>query len=112
MGAYFDMFLDSAGEFRFNLHASNGEKILHSEGYVSKSGCLNGIDSVRTNSTSGDNFETFKDTAGKYRFRLRARNGEIIGQSEAYESIAGCSSGIASVMRNAPVAEIRDHTIR
>lgn len=35
-------------------------------------------------------FEIAKDKAGKYRFRLKAGNGEIIAVSEAYETIARC----------------------
>ena len=33
-------------------------------------------------------FELYADKAGKYRFRLKAGNGEIIAVSEAYESKA------------------------
>ena len=35
-------------------------------------------------------FEITKDTAGEYRFRLRAPNGEIIAVSESYKSKDGC----------------------
>lgn len=45
----FEIYLDKKGEFRFRLKARNGEPILASEGYTAKSGCKNGIDSVRTN---------------------------------------------------------------
>lgn len=38
------------GEFQFNLKAGNGQIILTSQGYPSKSSCENGIESVRTNS--------------------------------------------------------------
>ena len=48
----FEIFKDKAGEFRFRLKAGNGEPILASEGYVSKAGCKNGIDSVRRNADS------------------------------------------------------------
>ncbi|MCL1890906.1 MAG: YegP family protein [Coriobacteriia bacterium] len=48
----FEIFLDKAGEFRFHLMAANGEIVLASEGYVAKSGCKNGIDSVTRNSDS------------------------------------------------------------
>ena len=40
---------DARGEYRFNLKAGNGEIIASSEGYKSKSGCLNGIESVKKN---------------------------------------------------------------
>jgi uncharacterized protein YegP (UPF0339 family) len=55
-------------------------------------------------------YEIFKDAAGKFRFRLKAPNGEIIAASEAYENRAGCENGIASVTRNAAIANIRDLT--
>jgi len=51
-------------------------------------------------------FEIYQDTAGKYRFRLKAANGEVIAVSEAYESKDGCKNGIESVKTNAPIAEI------
>ena len=53
-------------------------------------------------------FEIFKGAAGKFRFRLRAPNGEIIATGEAYESKDGCKKGIASVKENAPKAMIKD----
>jgi len=51
-------------------------------------------------------FEIYTDKAGKCRWRLKAANGEIIAASEAYESEASCKNGIASVKKNAPIAEI------
>lgn len=45
----FEIYLDKKNEFRFRLKARNGEPILASEGYTAKSGCKNGIDSVRKN---------------------------------------------------------------
>ena len=51
-------------------------------------------------------FEVYADVAGKCRWILKATNGEIIATSEAYESEAACKNGIASVKKNAPIAEI------
>jgi uncharacterized protein YegP (UPF0339 family) len=59
---------------------------------------------------AGERFEIFKDAVGKFRFRLRAQNGEIIAESGAYESKEGAQKGIASVKENAAKAEIRDYT--
>ncbi len=55
-------------------------------------------------------FEIYKDSAGKFRFRLRAANSEIIAVSEGYESKASCKTGIQSVKTNAPKAKIVDMT--
>ena len=49
-------------------------------------------------------FELYKDKAGKYRFRLKASNGQVIAVGEAYESKAAAENGIASVQENAPGA--------
>ncbi len=51
-------------------------------------------------------FEIFNDKNGKFRFRLKAANGEIIATSEAYETKQGCEKGIASVRENAAKAKI------
>jgi uncharacterized protein YegP (UPF0339 family) len=45
----FEVWTDKAGEYRFNLKASNGEVIATSEGYKSKDSCMNGIQSVKEN---------------------------------------------------------------
>jgi uncharacterized protein len=55
-------------------------------------------------------FEVYTDSSGKYRFRLKAGNGEIIASGEAYESRTGALNGIDSVKRNATDAEIVDIT--
>jgi uncharacterized protein YegP (UPF0339 family) len=51
-------------------------------------------------------FEWYKDKAGKFRFRLKAANGEIVAVSEGYASKEGCVNGIESVKKNAPIAKI------
>lgn len=46
-------------------------------------------------------FEIYLDKAKKYRFRLKAKNGEIICASQAYSSRSSCMKGIKSVAKNA-----------
>jgi len=98
------------GEFQFNLKAGNGQVILTSEGYTTKSACNNGIESVRKNSQDDSRFDRKTSTNGKPYFNLKASNGQIIGNSEMYESEASRDNGIASVTKNAPDAEISDLT--
>lgn len=87
-------------EFQFILKADNGETILVSEGYSSKSSCENGIESVRENSKYDSRYICKKSIDGKFYFNLEAANGEIIGTSEMYESESGMSNGIMSVKQN------------
>ena len=55
-------------------------------------------------------YQVYKDTAGKFRFRLRAANNKIVAVSEAYERKAGCINGVKSVQKNCG-APIEDKTI-
>lgn len=106
--------------FKFDLKAVNGEVIATSEVYSTKAACLNGVASVKNNcvgeiedqtvepveAVKHPKFELYTDKAGEFRFRLKAKNGEIIATSEGYKSKASCENGIASVKKNAPDAEI------
>ncbi|WP_458400986.1 YegP family protein [Mailhella sp.] len=106
---------------KFDLKAGNGEVIASSEVYSSDAACRKGIESVRRNAVEAKledqtvedftkvthpKFELYVDKAGEFRFRLKAKNGEIIAVSEGYKSKASCLNGIESVRRNAPEAEI------
>jgi uncharacterized protein len=55
-------------------------------------------------------FELYKDAAGKFRFRLKASNGQVIATGEAYESRASAMKGIESVRNNAGAATLDDQT--
>jgi uncharacterized protein YegP (UPF0339 family) len=94
------------GEFQFNLKADNHQVILSSEGYTTKSNCENGIDSVRKNSQEDGKFDRRRSKNEKHYFNLKATNGQIIGTSEMYETIASMEVGIASVAKNAPDASL------
>jgi len=106
---------------KFYLKAGNGEVIASSEVYTSEAACRKGIESVRRNAVEAKledqtvenvakvthpKFEMYTDKAGEFRFRLKAKNGEIIAVSEGYKSKASCLNGIESVRKNAPEAEI------
>lgn len=96
------------GEYQFNLKANNGQVILTSEGYSSKAGCENGIESVRKNAQDEDKFEKKTASNGKYYFNLKATNGQVIGSSQMYADESGRDNGIASVKANAPDASVAE----
>ena len=52
-----------------------------------------------------------KKTNTGVKFDLKATNGQVIASSQVYKSDATCKSGIASVQKNAPLAEIEDQTV-
>lgn len=105
----------------FNLKAGNGEVIATSEIYATEAACMNGIESIRRNAieakledqtvegyeaVTNPKFEVYTDKAGEFRFRLRAKNGEIIAVGEGYKTKASCLNGIDSIRRNAPEASV------
>ena len=112
--------------FMFNLKAGNGEVIATSETYNSLDACKNGINSVITNApeaavedqtvegfaTEKDpKFELYADKKGEFRFRLKAKNGQIIATGEGYKAKAGCKNGIESIKKNvvdAKIVEVED----
>ena len=44
------------------------------------------------------------------KFDLKAPNGQVVASSQVYASMKSCKNGIASVVRNAPIAPIEDQT--
>lgn len=107
--------------FKFDLYAGNGEIIATSEVYSGEESCLKGVESVVKNASIANfedlteepvktavnpKFEMYKDKAEEYRFRLKARNGEVIAASEGYKSKSSCLNGIESVKKNAVDAKI------
>jgi len=51
-------------------------------------------------------FEVYTDKAGETRFRLKARNGQIIATGEGYKTMKSCLNGIASIRKNAAESEV------
>ena len=102
--------LGSGEAFRFNLKAGNGEIILTSESYQSKSAALNGIESCKKSAADDARYDRRIAKNEQPYFVLKAGNGEIIGKSEMYSGNAAMENGIASVKKNGPDAEIDDDT--
>ena len=125
----FEIICDAADRWRFHLKAANGEIIAASQSYGSKEAAEVGIASIKKNApiakivdltlTAGmpdtkpatgivqdPAFEIFHDIAEKFRFHLKAANGEIILASQSYGSKEAAEVGIASIKKNAPIAKI------
>ena len=107
--------------FVFNLLATNGQVVATSEVYNKRDSLRNGIASVQRNApeagiedqtaekpakVANPKFEVYADKAGKFRFRLKAKNGQVIAVGEAYETKKAALAGVASVKKNAPGAKI------
>ena len=52
-----------------------------------------------------------RETATGIKFDLKATNGQVIATSEVYTTEDACKNGIASVIKNAPVAAVENQTV-
>lgn len=110
MAGKFELKLSANGKYHFNLKAGNGQVILSSELYESKSAALNGIESMKKNGGDPARYETKVNSKGEPYFILKAGNGQEIGRSEYYSGDAACKNGMESVQKNAPDGELVDTT--
>jgi uncharacterized protein YegP (UPF0339 family) len=109
------------GNFVFRLIAPNRETIATGEAYTSLGACKTGIASIqkivqtaeiedqtvaKPVTVANPKWEIYIDEAGLFRFRLRARNGEIVAVSASYKTKANCKNGIKSISINAPTASV------
>ena len=109
------------GGYTFNLKAPNGQVIAASQTYKSEATLKVGIESVMKNAPvaavedqtvegfaveKNPKFEVYADKKGEFRFRLKAKNGQIIATGEGYTTIKACKNGIESIKKNAPGAQI------
>ena len=113
---------ETNGKFNFRLKSDNGLVIATSQQYATLLTCKAGIASVRANAAAAavedqtqegfavlahPKFEMYVDTAGEFRFRLKAKNGQIIAVGESYKKKPSCLNGIESIKKNAPEAELK-----
>ena len=98
------------GKLFFNLLATNGQVILTSQMYASKATAKKGIASVQNNAAEPGQFERLTTKKGEPYFVLKAKNRQVIGTSESYNTAKAMENGIASVGKNAPGAAIEDQS--
>ncbi len=55
-------------------------------------------------------FEIMCDAAGKFRFNLKATNGQIIAVSQSYGTRESALKGIVSIKKNAPIAKTANYS--
>lgn len=106
---------DSEETYFFELHASNGEKLLSSEEYTSYNGALRGIETHKTNIEKG-NFKVTLSKKGDYIFKLLSGKNMLLCMGENYPTQARCESAIESTKRFAKTAvldeSLQDHVVK
>jgi len=95
---HFETFRGLDGKYYFHLKANNGQIVLQSQGYTTKSSATNGIASVKTNGMNPGRYEVLPAADGRFFFHLKASNGRVIGRSEMYVSESNAQRGVNAVI--------------
>ena len=103
-----DALAENEEMYFFELHASNGEKLLMSEEYTSYNGALRGIQTHKTNILKG-NFKITLSKKGDYIFKLLSGKNMLLCMGENYATRARCESAIESTMRFAKTAIVDEN---
>lgn len=100
----------------------NSHIVCTSEVYTSMEACKNGINSVKKNSSlnkiddltidkkdsiTNPKFEIYQDKAGKFRFRLKASNGQIVATSDDFKAKEDCLKVVDLIVKEAKDASIQ-----
>lgn len=107
----FVVYEDAGGKFRFRLKAANGKILATSgEGYTAKADAKKTIKAIIADIGKYE-FETYQDKKGEHRWRLKAKNGQIVAaSSEGYEQKSGADKAIDTIKKGVADAEISDQT--
>lgn len=97
-GAQFQVFRGLDKAYYFHLRANNGEIVLQSQGYSTRTGAVNGATSVKTNGASAARYQLLEAANGQWYFVLKAANGAVIGRGELYASKYNAQRGIETVV--------------
>lgn len=87
----------SDGKTYVHLRAANGQIVLQTQGYASKSAAEKGVAAIEAAAVQADRFEVFEGADGQHTFRLTATSGEILGRGEMYATKSNAFRGAARV---------------
>ncbi len=99
---------EEEGEYRAQLHASNGELLLCSESYASYASAKEAIGNISQNGIAG-NFIVDCDKKGRYFFKLRNATKVTLCIGETYSQLQACLSAIDSVRSFLKTAKLSDN---
>jgi uncharacterized protein len=95
--AHIDLW-QTSGQYYFHVVAGNGNIMLTSEGYTTRTGALNGILSVLDNGTLESRYQIFQGKDSQHYIRLRAANGRIIAMTEGYSTLSNARRAVKSMV--------------
>jgi len=106
----FETYQDARKEHRWRLKATNGQVIATSgQGYKDNRDCKNAIERIQKDAATKLTFETYQDAEKKYRWRLKATNGQIIATSgQGYIDKRDSENAIDVIKKGAEKARVEE----
>lgn len=96
--ARFFVFRGLDSKYYFHVRAVNGEIVLQSQSYTTRTSALNGAVSVNTNGGDATKYRVLPAADGQYYFTLKAANGAIIARSETYATKSNAQRAVAATV--------------
>ena len=105
-GARVEVLQGASGQWRFNVHAKNGQVVLSSEQYSSEAAAVNGAVAVQTVGKDATAYTLLENSSKGWYFTVKADNGQIVGVSQQYTTKASAQSAITSLKGLLPDVQI------
>jgi uncharacterized protein YegP (UPF0339 family) len=107
----FETYTDAKHEYRWRLKDGDGDIIATSgQGYAAKADCTKMVDNL-VKDVSKYTFDVYEDNAKKFRFRIKASNGQVVGSSNTgYDKKADAEKVVDAIKKGAKDAEKVDDT--
>jgi uncharacterized protein YegP (UPF0339 family) len=105
-GARVEFHRGETGQYRFNVHAKNGQIVLSSEQYTTEAAAVNGAVAVQTVGKDASAYSLQQNASKGWYFTVSADNGQIVGVSQQYTTKAAAQSAITSLKSFLPDVSI------
>jgi len=93
-----ELWTDSTNAYHFHLLASNGQILVTSQSYSSRTSALNGMLSVLWNGSIAERYVVKAASGGGAYFNITAANHATIATSETYASDSNARAGVTATM--------------
>ena len=102
----FEYYADAKDEFRWRLKDGDGKIVATSgQGYSKKADCTDMIDKFKAD-ISKYKFDVYEDEGKKFRFRMKASNGNVVGSSSgSYDKKADAEKVVDAIKKDVKNAD-------
>lgn len=107
----FEIYADKGEEFRWRMKDTNGTTVATSgQGYKAKADCKKMVENFKDDISKYE-FELYEDNKKETRFRMKAKNGNVVGSSSSgYKTKADAEKAVGAIKKGVKDATVVDET--